>query len=152
MECRFIHVQRAQLPARDSGLHSLDGVGQHDRHVVADAHTALGIGVDQPVRRGVEFAARDGAPVATDRRLIGSECGQRRNRAPIGGTGSLITVLALEDAARVVDQHGVQLLVGDTALLERRDYVVVDMQVVPIGSGHPQQLLGQRVQIAVGVV
>ena len=127
MECRFVHVHRAQLPARDSGLHKLDGVGHHDRHVVADAHTALGMGAGQPVRRSVKFAARDGAPVATDRRLIGSEFGQRRNLAPIGGTGSLITALALEDAARVVDQHGVQLLIGDTALLERRDDVVVDM-------------------------
>ncbi|GAB4979694.1 hypothetical protein MAHJHV60_47460 [Mycobacterium avium subsp. hominissuis] len=32
---------------------------------------------------------------------------------PIGGTGSPIGALALEDAPRVVDEHGVQLLVDN---------------------------------------
>ncbi len=70
---------RAQLPARHRGLDPFDRVGQHHRHVIADAHAALGIGASQPVRRAVELGAGQGHPVAGDRRLVGSEFGQRRN-------------------------------------------------------------------------
>ena len=37
----------------------------------------------------------------------------------------------LEDLPRVVDEHGVDLLLRDAAALERRDHVLGDVQVVP---------------------
>jgi hypothetical protein len=112
---------RAQLPARHRGLNPLDGIGQHHGHVVADADAALGVGPGQPVRRPVEFGAGDGQPIARDRGLVGSELGKLRNlgadRRDWLTLGHLVRAPSLENAPRVVDQHGVQLLVGDAALL-----------------------------------
>lgn len=47
-----------------------------------------------------------------------------------------------EDAPRIVDQHRGELLVGHAARPQRRDDVVVDVQVVPVGHGDRKRLLG----------
>ncbi len=70
---------RPQFPARHRRLDPFHGVGQHDRHVVADAHAALRVRAGQPVGGGVEFGAGDGVPVAADRGLVRGERGQLRN-------------------------------------------------------------------------
>lgn len=53
------------------------------------------------------------------------ECSQLRNQVPIVGSG--IRALAFKNFARIVDEHRVQLFVGDPALFQRRDDVVVDV-------------------------
>ena len=48
--------------------------------------------------------------------------------------------------------HIQSLLVGDAAFPECRNHVVVDVQVMPVRRHLRHQLLGQRVEITVGVV
>ena len=71
-----------------------------------------------------------------------------------GATPRTTSVAALlgEDPARVVHQHGDELLIGHAALLQSRDDVVVDVQVVPVGQGDGQGRLRKSVEVAGRVV
>src|SRR5438876_1099195 len=47
------------------------------------------------------------------------------------GVSSLVGFLPLEDPARIIHQHRVQLLVGDALSLQIRNNVIMNMEVVP---------------------
>src|SRR5205823_6112322 len=63
-----------------------------------------------------------------------------------------VSPLRLENRPRIFDHHGVDLLVRYTALLERRDDVVMDVQVMPVRQHRTHRLLGQPVHEAIGVM
>jgi hypothetical protein len=61
-----------------------------------------------------------------------------------------ISALVLEDLARILNEHGVDLLVRHAALPERGQHVVVDVLVVPVGERRGDHRFGQRVVEAMG--
>ncbi len=69
---------RRASSAASTACDPLDRVRQHDRHVVALAHTKFGVGARQPVGRRIEFAAGQRASLAGDRRFVGRQPGQPR--------------------------------------------------------------------------
>src|SRR5215472_14175238 len=60
--------------------------------------------------------------------------------------------LSLKNSSRVIHQHSVDLLVGDPFLLQSRDHVVVDVQVVPAGQDLGERPLRQPMVVAGGIM
>src|SRR5215471_3586945 len=65
---------------------------------------------------------------------------------------SSVASLCLKELARIVDQHRLELVAGDAALLKGRYYVVMNVKEMPPRQHGRQRCLGQPVVKASGIV
>ena len=119
-------TRRLPLPSRGCGLHRGGGRGRRPLRRTRHARSA------SPSRPVLETEALSGGGAAVSR---------RRHRAAV-----------LEEPPRRVDEHRVDLRVGDARLPQRGEHVPADVQVVPVRHRRRRDLAGDPVEVARRVV